>query len=893
MAYTRPGPSAADASWYGRQEYTALDGGSADATWLPPAPNTLYPAGIVSGGVGAPVITKTPSLSPVGFSGDMGEPTVWLRVRSIEASGVPGQLFGDTNVWFRYRYVQGQGDVLDSYGNPVVGHWNRSLLGLGDAHSSYGMPTVSYGTRFIEPTSIFEFFPMAHMVGGRRFLQPEGFDAVRFGTRIIPQVQQVFPSGFSGVFGSANAYNQTQQAFPIGFISVGRQPEERMGTAKVHNDVQYVRMFYDPESELNPPAWPKWTLIDNRNRKSIINGWVASLVSSPIVENKARQIIPQGVQPPELPIWKKVGMVAYRVRPVQIDGIEPPYMSTWANVRNAARVLDANGSINQEFGKALVENRSRELSYIGGVDSAWCGYPFVAHGVRHLEFESRYGIEPPYIPLPDVRLHTQYIEPGAIGPKQVGAAAVEIHWTIITPRWSLQNFHGVPTVRNKTPEIATYGAAMDDWGDAKVRLQWRPVDPIGEKTELFGITTIADRRQYISVPGSNYLHIGEKLVVVKTGSPPYSMQYIWLDSVNNQDSGFGIPAPEDGDDKSQVGKPAVRQNIIYVHEEHPQTRFGNPLVTANSIRVEPGYAELLVGEPLIGLRVRRLQAKGIAPQSPGIGTPRLNPHTIYAVVEAPDQAQKNHNSEDLHYVDSKKEGGIGAVFGQPVVELQHRIISQWGQIESSIGMASVENYTRYLQPTGFRSMRFGWHSIPGPQMVEFFTEISTMEIGTPTVGPPPYLGTQTIISASMIDSEYGNPQIELLNREVLPVGLNSMEMGKPKSDDQPFMWQGLRIGPLVPNTPEGFMSEVFGETWVSLRVREVTVDGFDSFLSEYDYHAFDKRMRVNRGVTNDLLPKISVSGGQHDSFGTPNARLSVQYIRPDGNSDQHRKGAPS
>ena len=104
------------------------------------------------------------------------------------------------------------------------------------------------------------------------------------------------------------------------------------------------------------------------------------------------------------------------------------------------------------------------------------------------------------------------------------------------------------------------------------------------------------------------------------------------------------------------------------------------------------------------------------------------------------------------------------------------------------------------------------------------------------------------------------------------------------------------MGPLVPNIAEGFDAQIFGaESWVSHRVREVRGEGYDAFLSEYDLLAFDKRMRVMRGAAGgpSVKPARSLAAVGFEGFAssTPNARLAVQYIRPDGNADQFRKGA--
>ena len=59
-------------------------------------------------------------------------------------------------------------------------------------------------------------------------------------------------------------------------------------------------------------------------------------------------------------------------------------------------------------------------------------------------------------------------------------------------------------------------------------------------------------------------------------------------------------------------------------------------------------------------------------------------------------------------------------------------------------------------------------------------------------------------------------------------------MGTRKSVDNPFMWQGLRVGELVKGNYGGFESLGFGATWVSLKVRNVEAQGFESFVIFHD-----------------------------------------------------------
>ena len=120
-----------------------------------------------------------------------------------------------------------------------------------------------------------------------------------------------------------------------------------------------------------------------------------------------------------------------------------------------------------------------------------------------------------------------------------------------------------------------------------------------------------------------------------------------------------------------------------------------------------------------------------------------------------------------------------------------------------------------------------------------------------------------------------------------------MAMGASVNNDTPFMWRGLRVGPLIPNIAEGFDASVVQGPWVSLRVRDLRMDGFDSAYSGYDIDNFHLRMRVRQeAAPRPPTQGIGAAGVAPSTTGTPDARRGTHYIRPDGNAEQYRKGAP-
>ena len=103
---------------------------------------------------------------------------------------------------------------------------------------------------------------------------------------------------------------------------------------------------------------------------------------------------------------------------------------------------------------------------------------------------------------------------------------------------------------------------------------------------------------------------------------------------------------------------------------------------------------------------------------------------------------------------------------------------------------------------------------------------------------------------------------------------------------------GLHVGPPNLHQQVGFDACSAGEPWISHRVRELRGEGWDAFVCEYDYQNFDKRMRVRRtGQSSQPWKVIGVRGFVGTAYGTPDAKPGTQYIRPDGNTMNHRQGA--
>lgn len=853
---------------------------------------------------GRPSLTQTPSIAPEGFEGEAGEPTVTHGIRTIDLKGFEPLIFGELDIWFRYRHLEAEGFNSLKVGEQLIEFKDRGIETLGSKHDRYGTPTIGELHRIIEPPSIFEEYPSRHVVGGDRYIEVVGFEATRWGTRIIPVSQTLYPLGFSNEYGWPTVANHTVYVEPKGFTTT-QQPQDQWGDAKVFNSRQYIELEYDSNSELEPPPWPKWTLVENRNKTIGAIGVNTALYGRHQVDNKARPILPPSIEAPSQPDWYKAGMVAYRLRELPVEGIEAPYISGWHNIRNDAFVIAPEGFDGSSFGLPSIES-NRKSYKVQGWESEELGIPMISFFIREVWIESRYGIAPPIIRMPTVDLHTKYIDVFPFENDRYGNHTLSIRWNIIRTRWAHKDLFGEGAVRNLTPEIETRGSKFEEFGNALVRTQWRKVLADGNRTDIIPRPVIAFRDRSMEAHGIGAPRVSDKLKIEleRPGPPPLIDQYIYLrrvvldDDNNEVEDGFGIPP------KDAYGIPRVVQNVINARG-FDSSKFGEPDTQSNGIVIESGIWDRLKGTPTISLKNRIVSLDGDEDDEGGgidntivMGKPILSPQTIWAVKEAPEQAIENHYKWTfLHYVGETRTRPPGVVFGRPRVSIPMDVPIRprgflGGSAATYVGRPSISNARKYVEPKGWASSYIGWHSMPSDIDVGQYDSHNSAEFGKPTVAPPPYTGPQESRQQGFDATLFGNTNIENQHREVEARGFNSLAMGTRKAGDNPYMWQGLRVGPHVPFELEGFENAKYGEPWISHRVRDLRIEGFESFRSEYDRDNFHLRMRVTTTVEEPERDLINTVGDDMAHIGTPNIKLRTHYILPDGNSDQFRKGAP-
>lgn len=842
---------------------------------------------------GKHVLTKPPELKSSGFNAlRFGVTWISNKTRELPPPGMNTLRFSDPVVWFRYRYVSVTGIGIPGFSQPKVEHGLRFILGQGNSHLRFGAPIVWFKVRSIQVPSIFREFESRHLVGGTQHIKLSGFDAARFGERIIPEIQATYTQGFNsqGFSEATQIELHTRWVRATGFLSFGKQASDRYGTAKVWNKRQYIQHSYDSGDGLNPGGFGQWSAIANRNRQIRIIGFDAARLGYHQIYNNARPLLPLSFMPGVF----GTAMISDRVRRIRLEGMEAPYMSGWGRVFNAAHLISALGGKHEVFGSPSVLNTRREYRWVGAFESMQFGQPMIAFRIRNIHIESRYSIAPIYLPLPKFDLHTRYIEPQGSETDAFGGPSLHIKWNIITTRWSHRELFGDPFVRNLTPELKQRGANSAEFGKPAIRLQWERYQVEGFGNEIFGRQLIAFRDRSMMVSGFNAFAFG-RINVTKTGAPPYSLQMITLDWSGEGDrpdnfSGNGIEVP-----RNQVPGASLKTNVIFA-SGFVATQIGSHHAQSNGILVEPGIQQFAIGDHIVGLKNRNISIPSIASQAV-VGQPRLSPHTIYAVMESPEQARRNHpTGASLHYVNSDRgTRHPGEVFGRTTITLRHRTVGMFGINQSTVERPTVALKRRYIQPNGIQSFRMGWHFLSdgSPRELVQFDSINNALYGRPTVTSP-YFGPRYIRPGGFNAAAFGNNWIEHFHRTVRANGFNALAMGAGRSGDTPYKPQGLWIGPKMPTIPKGFASELFGTTWISNKVRDISAVGFDSMDNDWDISSFKDRMQVILVKKPIIIePKeIQPSSFGQTAYGVPNIRLKTHYIRPDGNSDQYRKGAP-
>lgn len=806
--------------------------------------------------------------------------------RQIATGNIDSIAFGEPTIWLSKQWGNPPGLASQVVGVPMVSHFLRYLLVQGKDSISLGTPWLSHYTRTIEPLGIFDNFSHNHRIGGTQTISPNGFEATAWGTRIIPESQTLYPKAFIGQIGEPTIMLALQYITPKGFASyhdTGIVSNDGGGIATVFNSRQYITQLFDNQSGLLPPPFGQWVAIENRNKTVGTIGWQSQKFGYQQVDNNARVVEPVSIIPPELD-KQRISHWRQRIMP---EAIEPVYFSGWINIRNDARVVAPPSADYQAVGKPSVVNTRRYFT-VGNFETASYGKPMVDYAVRTLTLWD--SMIPPFIPVPTIDNLKKYVEPTGFDSNgrwqsQVSNPDLAIHFNSIAPKWIDRQYlwFGEASINNLTPELKQQGRNSEAFGEANIRTQWREIQAWGERTEIFGSAEIGYRikRIDLSTGGIASLIFGKAKVTKSQDDILTGSQAIFPESID-------IP-------KNQIPSPSFNQSVIYPLGMSG-LKMGEPRVVVGSIRIMVGIYETLFGRPAIGLKIRTLAPQGIDEwvNENRMGKPQFSPHTIYAVMEVPTQARRNHPAVELRYIDSQ------TVFGYPTVKNKiqdtQQTIYTYGLDNVKFGDLNLNLSKQYIKPTGFRGGYFGWHSIPYvPQTIEVFNDSPAPQtvLGVPSVNRPSYLGVQAINTYGFTSQSIGSLEVQNQNRPIYPVGTDMLRVGQSEWWDTPYAWQHLHIGEPVKIKPQGFDNLMVSEnTFISLRIRDIRVQGVEVLRMSNEAFDFKYRMKVTRTPRPVLKTYINPQGFHTEQIGILNTKHGQYFIHPDGNSDTYRQGIP-
>jgi hypothetical protein len=886
------------------------------ATASPPAPGDdqyVFPQSFDSASFGVAYTWNYHGfLSPDGIPpGTFGSHRVWNYHGFVRPAGVYTQSVGTPWVSNKIRHIGQAGNIRPTlaFGVPHVENLDRSVRPVGIAGTAFGAAFVSQVERFVHPSPVppvlnngfgtawVEFgerrIVVMEGIDGARFGLPalgktqvigaEGWDSQRFGTRIVPEITHVYPRGWDAQYGLPEVFNARKQVFPAGMSW-----PENFGTATVYNARQYIGHHNDGDSQCLGEVFGHWTKIENRNREIHIHGHDSAKLPRQYVTWGARRI-----DPDPFPEQGGVGkpFISHWIRFLYPEGMAPTYIGSWNAVRNGAWVYETRGKDHQAFGTPSLANTRRTYRWIGNWDSQEFGDAFVDFASREIVIEKRYSIDAPPIPLPYVGLGSRYVENASLSDvSRFGIPSLEIHWTKFLPSGWNGMRHGMPSVRNLTPELLARGRNHEEFGVPEIGLYTRYLKPDGYSQTLFGTHAIRDRRTWVNGNGFNAQAFGVTQIRNQLPDPP-GIQRVMPGSI-----------PAVGDEYKLFGIPNLNRREIHQAETPVQSRFGEARVIGSVIYPIGMYDFHAFGTPDVSLYRRTVSVEGID-AAIVCGKPRINPHTIWAnFSDVTEQAIYNHDGKIFIPVDTDEMGMPLRGVGHPVVSNRYQLIRLPGFAAGPhFGLTELDTRRHYIHPKGWRLSRVGWHEVSGPpREIEVYDAQEFSAFGAHTVHFPPYTGPRTI-SPQGFSGAFGTTRVENFNRDVSISGWNSMAMGA-SGDGPRHMRQRLWVGP--PDWPamHGFDASAIGEAWVSFRVREVITEGWLDEVMDYDLQHFEWRTHIKRsgeatGNAPGIPPapaawNIRPEGMAPPPLGTPDIGNRVQYIQQDGAADQSRKGVP-
>lgn len=778
-------------------------------------------------------------------------------------------VFGVPEIINGMIFIKATGVSASIYGGAWLSHMVRKIEQFGSDNQKIGTQWVSFSPRMISPMGIDEPFIGLPKLGGDQTIAMYGFDGAEYGATIYPESQRVYVNSFIGSFGNQQVFNKLTILNTYGFTAFDSEERNRFGSNKIYNSTQIVSFVIDAQSDLaGLPKFGRWLFIENRNKTVKPSGVTLTQYGYQLLYNNARVVTNNGHDS----FSASKSFISHAIRAIGIDGVEPVYISGWSVIYNKAKPIAPSGLAHTAYGRATVESNLQEIKRLGNFESQQFGEGMVGFAIRKIDIERRYGIEPPTINLPNIRLHTRYVVFAGNDMAGYSAPDLLIRWTYIVPRWNHKDFIGEATLKNNTPQYFVFGNDTSDFGATNIRTQWREVKQNSSELSLFGYAKISDTKQWVLVKGFDDEAISTDIRTKKT-IPPLAMQLIenagTIGVVDKQ-----VPIP------SFIIPTIYPTGII-------GTAFGSAIIIENAIHINSGINDFKVGNLSIRNNANIINAAGFEINIK-VGHPRFSPNYIYAPLG--DQAPSGYipTMPNLHIVDNFNK------MGYPAIESKHRIVRAVGSINTSFGYATVFNKRAYLYATGIRAKYVGIPTFLNVAQTIDFDERSAewggVTFGIAQITRPIAIENKKVIIDGVSTSNYGYGRIENKNRSVQVIGSDCSQIGYSRQNDKPYMWQSLRVGEHIPFIIGGAETASYGDAFISNRVREILVSGDDYLSSIYNLSQFSSRLKVTR--VEKPIEKILINnqGDAMSDYGRASIKNNLYYVTPDGNSETYRQG---
>ncbi len=880
-----------DASWVGAKAYAPPPAGTILATWRTVPFGTLAPWGFANAQFGVVATHTQEFVRPAGTEhvafGTAAQVRNWTQTAHPDGIAAPA-ISPYHWISLHTRRVKVVGDDHAHYGSAAVESGIRTVdqAGRSIVATLWGGPTITYRVREVRPSWFVATLYGTTLVDRHHQVLPGGIDPdPADGVRQVGQPDVQFPRdfvdlsnlGISGPqWGEHTVGLWVQPVAPRGFTTYPT-PHEQVGDhGKVELWRRYVRQL-DETTVADGGVFGPYALVLNRNMTVRAEGVAMTRYGRPEVSNKARLVHPPMYL--EFTEWGRA-LVAPRVRSFPFDGFDAAYFSRWTQVHNAARSIAPAGLDALSFSAAKVWFNRQTLTRIGAGDQSAIGTAWVSSAPREVAQHSAYaGGRGGW---PRVSNWQQYAAPPGVAPPPMGWATVEERFTVARPHgWPSEQLGVDARVRNLTPELGMLGSAHTLWGAAAVRTQWRAIAPGGLRFTQWGTAIVRDRRSWVRpVPGLDAWRPSFYTEVRNVVPDPPAERTIGALGAAHW----------------SAGNPTLTFNTVY-QEGATHTQWGALAVTRMGISppsILPPYDEttgLQFGVPHIP-RAQYIVPTDAMAQQPwtGWGEPRIDPHYIWAPRGYPyttgAEVDRGHIMDAMN--PPERQPGFGAV----VVAHRHRAIQhehdQWdnGGVFTSFGNdGRVSTNPQYARPDGLRSFRYGVPRLNEGGRIEQYSSSDMAEYGLPAVARAAYLGPQTAAPPGIGAPAPQPPRVEHFHRAVAPQGFDTFAISQPLPPAWPR--QSHWISHEYPPFPaQGFEATLWGTTWVSHYVRALPVEGWDSFVCDYEPGYFARRMRVwVRSVARD------VTLGAQGAVGQPGLSHGTRHVTLAG-IRQDRVGVP-